>query len=161
MMRYDRQYGATVVSKLIVRGFVMVSTNRRATSEARSGASSVSVAELDCGPIVPVEAERGAIARAAQLLKTGDDRPGTLVTANTRHFPAAALDPFRVTAQAPDAFLCNLAEPDPRTMLGIIRRQADDLNAPPLSVSDVLVSLERIVPNFARLMRLAIILESR
>lgn len=37
---------------------------------------------------------------------------GIIVTSNLRHFPPTALAPFNVTAQSPDAFLCDLLASD-------------------------------------------------
>lgn len=76
-----------------------------------------------------------------------------IVTSNLRHFPAEILGPYRITAWSPDAFLCDLVTTDPPTMSKILRQQATDLIAPPVSVSELLASLEKTVPTFARLMR--------
>lgn len=83
-----------------------------------------------------------------------------IVTSNLRHFPAEILGPYQITAWSPDAFLCDLATTDPPTMFKLLRQQAADLIAPPVSIGELLTSLEQTAPVFASLMRRHLLLDS-
>jgi predicted nucleic acid-binding protein len=76
-----------------------------------------------------------------------------IVTRNIRDFPAVALGPYDIRAQAPDGFLQDLLESEPETVLRIIAEQAADLRRPSQSVDQVLARLALEVPGFVRAVR--------
>lgn len=65
-----------------------------------------------------------------------------IVTSNLRHFPADKLARYELEAQHPDEFVLNLIDLDPVAVSSVVREQAAALKNPPLSVLDVLASLE-------------------
>ncbi len=73
-----------------------------------------------------------------------------IVTENLRDFPAAACGKHNVEARSTDQFLSDLLDMDPEIMFQVICEQASDLKAPAQSIEQVLVSLARIAPEFAR-----------
>lgn len=73
---------------------------------------------------------------------------GTIVTSNLKHFPPVALDPHRIVAQSPDAFLCRLLETGSETISRVLRQLANDYRSPPLSLAQVLTSLATNAPTF-------------
>ena len=76
-----------------------------------------------------------------------------IVTSNLRHFPADKLARYELEAQHPDEFVLNLIDLDPVAVSSVVREQAAALKNPPLSVLDVLASLESagLVQSVARL----------
>jgi predicted nucleic acid-binding protein len=76
-----------------------------------------------------------------------------IITANVRHFPAAALDPYGIEARTPDAFLVDLFSLDPAAMCESIVRQAEALRYGRFSVAGVLEGLGHDAPQFAALVR--------
>ena len=77
-----------------------------------------------------------------------------IVTNNLKHFPAAAL-PRGIEAQSPDEFLINLFDLAPPAMLAVLREQAAALRKPPMTWDELLTRLEKLVPEFVQLVRLA------
>jgi hypothetical protein len=65
-----------------------------------------------------------------------------IVTANLKHFPPEALDPFDIEARGPDEFVRNLIDLDPAAVGRVIIDQAADLQAPARSVEEVVDALE-------------------
>jgi hypothetical protein len=76
------------------------------------------------------------------------DDANAIVTANLRHFPAAACAPFRIEVIHPDVFLCDLYERAPTRVRDALDQQAADLSRPPMTVDDVLERLHASVPEF-------------
>lgn len=72
-----------------------------------------------------------------------------MVTANLKHFPAAACEPFGIEAIAPDDLLCRLLESSAPTVIRMVRQFSDDTSNPPMSVDDVLDAISRSAPHFA------------
>jgi predicted nucleic acid-binding protein len=70
-------------------------------------------------------------------------RAQVIVTDNFKHFPASALASWEIEAQGADEFVLNLIDLDQQTVYGAVQRLADSLKNPPLTVDDVLDSLER------------------
>lgn len=64
-----------------------------------------------------------------------------IVTFNLADFPAAALAPYGVAAQHPDAFVGHCLDVAPQTMRRLVSEQAGALRRPPLSVDAVLDAL--------------------
>jgi hypothetical protein len=67
-----------------------------------------------------------------------------IVTRNLRDFPAAALEPHGITAWHPDAFIRNLLDIDPDSVVCAVRDQAASLVNPPVSMAELLGIFERI-----------------
>lgn len=76
----------------------------------------------------------------------------TIVTANLRHFPAAALRPHRVVAQTPDRFLQGLLRRHPARLLDLLAEQGADLRQP-RTLDAILDTLAQHVPGFVRAAR--------
>jgi len=57
-------------------------------------------------------------------------RARTVVTANLKHFPAAACEPFGIEAIAPDDLLCRLLESSAPTVIRMVRQFSDDTSNP-------------------------------
>jgi predicted nucleic acid-binding protein len=76
-----------------------------------------------------------------------------IVTINLRDFPADELEPYQIEAQHPDEFVLNLIDLDPIAVANVVREQSEALKNPPLSIADVLASLESagVVQSVARL----------
>jgi hypothetical protein len=66
-----------------------------------------------------------------------------VVTANLRHFPEAALTPFKLVAEHPDAFLSRLIGGDEESARAVFRELRDDLKNPPQSLREIADTLER------------------
>jgi hypothetical protein len=79
-----------------------------------------------------------------------------IVTTNLADFPDAVLAPHEIEAQHPDEFVLNLIDLDAATVARVVDEQAAALKNPPMSVADVLDSLERtgLVQAVARLREL-------
>lgn len=94
-------------------------------------------------PLVPaMQNDPGDRHVVAAALKCGAQ---VIVTANLKHFTAL---PDGVEAQSPDEFLCNLFDLDPVEMVELLRRQAADLQRPPVVFDDLLERLRRVTPEF-------------
>lgn len=83
-----------------------------------------------------------------------------IVTYNLKDFPANRLSPFGVLAQHPDVFLAALLDFAPAIVYEAIRRQREGLRNPPMSVEELLSTLERhrLTQSVARLRPLASLL---
>ncbi len=71
-----------------------------------------------------------------------------VVTINLRHFPTAACEPLGVEAMHPDDFLLVLFSKAPGLVRALLRKQAADLSAPPMTYRALLGLLEKSVPRF-------------
>jgi predicted nucleic acid-binding protein len=67
-----------------------------------------------------------------------------IVTFNTRDFPADVLAPLDIEVKHPDDFVIDQIHLDPGAVIGTVQQQANALKNPPLTIDDVLNSLERI-----------------
>lgn len=74
---------------------------------------------------------------------------GAIVTANVRHFPAAACDPWDVDIYSPDEFLVAVHEQEPEAVLEVLVQQVAGLRNPPMTVADLVALLGRVVGGFA------------
>jgi hypothetical protein len=73
-----------------------------------------------------------------------------IITANTKDFTAAALEPLGLEAVRPDDFLLDQLDLSPPTILQVIREQAARTRRPPLTPRDLATLLGRAgVPGFA------------
>ncbi len=70
-------------------------------------------------------------------------RCDVIVTANVKDFPAAALTPFGIDLQHPDAFLCNHLNLAPGVFCSCIQKIRRRLKNPPYSVEQYLDTLSR------------------
>jgi predicted nucleic acid-binding protein len=73
-----------------------------------------------------------------------------IVTSNLKDFREL---PEGIGARSPDDFLCDLFEAAPEAMAEIVKDQAAALKRPPVSLSELLVGLEKTVPRFVRAFR--------
>jgi predicted nucleic acid-binding protein len=90
------------------------------------------------------EKDRHVLAAAA---RAGAD---SIVTFNTRDFPPASVAPFAVDVVHPDDFLLDQLDLFPSTVCAVLRELSEDYVAPPMTVADVLETLERAgTPRFA------------
>jgi hypothetical protein len=74
-----------------------------------------------------------------------------IITANTRHFPVASLQPYGITAVVPDVFLLSLLDRYPETMVQVLVEQAAVLkhgDGTPFTGEEVLATLSQHVPRF-------------
>ena len=69
-----------------------------------------------------------------------------IVTINTKHFPASALDPWDIEAQRPDQFLTGLFDLNPDAALRVIETQATQTRRPSLTVERVLNNVKQFAP---------------
>jgi len=67
----------------------------------------------------------------------------TIVTANLRDFPAAALAPFEIEALHPDAFMEKLLAARPMEVVAALRELREDMRKPPISVAELLAAMSR------------------
>lgn len=77
----------------------------------------------------------------------------TIVTFNIRHFQAPTVEPFGISTETPDVFLCLLLSLDADRVVGIINQQAEDHANPPLSPIHLVDRLTRHAPEFSRQLR--------
>lgn len=75
----------------------------------------------------------------ASAVEAGAD---VIVTFNSRHFPASALEPLNIQAQHPDEFVTRLLDTDEAVVCAILRSQRMDLKNPPKSADELLDTLE-------------------
>jgi hypothetical protein len=66
-----------------------------------------------------------------------------IVTANLKHFPAAALRQWDIEAKSPDDFVLDQIGIDGRTVAVCVQQIADSRTRPPQDTEDVLSQLER------------------
>jgi predicted nucleic acid-binding protein len=66
-----------------------------------------------------------------------------IVTFNVKDFPQDALAPWDVEAAHPDAFLEAQIDLNPQIVYAVLQRIADSCKRPPLTVADLLETLER------------------
>jgi PIN domain len=75
----------------------------------------------------------------------------TIVTANLRHFPAASLQPHRITPVSPDQFLQDMLSTDADTVLAALSQQVRRYRRPPMDLDGLLTRLGRAgAPEFAK-----------
>jgi predicted nucleic acid-binding protein len=86
---------------------------------------------------LPDPADRHVLAAA---IKAGAQ---VIVTANLKHFPAAALRQWDVEAKSPDGFVLDQVGIDGRTVAACVQQSADSRTRPPQDIEDVLTQLER------------------
>lgn len=67
-----------------------------------------------------------------------------IVTANLKDFPAAALAPYEVEAQHPDAFVSQLIDLNPDKAVDAFRQQVAGLRKPPMTAQQVLAILRKV-----------------
>lgn len=72
-----------------------------------------------------------------------------IITANLKHFPEEALNPWEIEAQHPDTFLIHLFDFAPEQMIKVVQLSAQDRRNP-VSELDFLTRLNKTVPNFAQ-----------
>ena len=75
----------------------------------------------------------------------------SIITFNTRHFPAQATDPFNIAVVHPDEFLIDLYYLDPDRVVHVLHEQGSDLN-PTKSFEDILRLLRPSCPRFVQLL---------
>ena len=80
-------------------------------------------------------------------------KANVIVTQNLKDFPPNLLAPFEVEAQSPDRFLAHLFQIDRELIMQILIKQAEDLHNPPVTVPEVLATLEQHAPVFVNLVR--------
>ena len=66
-----------------------------------------------------------------------------IVTFNLRHFPAAALEPYRIEAIHPDDFVLNQVELQPYEALAAVKKMRARLTRPPQSAAELIATLAR------------------
>lgn len=71
-----------------------------------------------------------------------------IVTENLRDFPESTRSPYAIEAISSDQFLSTLLDTSERTMVNVIRDQAADLDAPPMTVDELLAILSNWAPMF-------------
>ena len=73
-----------------------------------------------------------------------------IVTWNKAHFPLGACAPYDIQVHDPDEFLCDLWSVDPGVMANVLTLQAEHLVNPPQTVHQIIETLLRSVPQFAK-----------
>ena len=76
-----------------------------------------------------------------------------LVTFNLADFAVEACAPLGIDPIHPDEFLLILDAISPAAIEAVLAQQAVDLRNPPMSLADLLTSLERATPKFAQAVR--------
>jgi hypothetical protein len=69
---------------------------------------------------------------------------GVIVTYNTRDFPSAALEPYGIDAQHPDAFVAHLIDLDAASVCAAVQNQRESLQHPPYSARELLDTFRRL-----------------
>jgi predicted nucleic acid-binding protein len=93
--------------------------------------------DLIPGLSLPDPGDRHVLAAAIRA------RANMIVTRNLRHFPKAVLEPYRIEAQHPDAFVCYLIHLAPQTVCEAVRSHRQHLKKPPKNVEEYLETLTR------------------
>lgn len=100
--------------------------------------------ELEAGLWLPDADDRHVVASAVRGGAQG------IITANTKDFPATALEPLGLEAVHPDDFLLDQLDLSPATLLQVMREQTAHTKRPPLTPRDLATLLGRAgVPDFA------------
>jgi len=73
-----------------------------------------------------------------------------IVTSNLKHFRAV---PAGIEAVSPDTFLAGFFKVDPDGVVDLLRRQAADLDRPPMTMGELVDRLARSDPAFSRRVR--------
>jgi predicted nucleic acid-binding protein len=94
-------------------------------------------------PVMPC-AEGDRHVQAAALLAGAE----LIVTNNLADFPPSALSQYNMQAKIADEFLLDCFVLDPSLLADVVRRQAADLQHPPMTMDEVLAGLEKQVPRF-------------
>ncbi len=103
---------------------------------------------LEAQVSLPDEKDRHVVAAAIRAEAT------TIVTANTRDFPASALAPWGIDAEHPDTFLMKQLDTHVNTMRIIVEEISRATSRPPLNFNEILNQLERSgAPETARHLR--------
>ena len=68
--------------------------------------------------------------------------PSTLLTANTKDFPAAELAARGVTVRRPDDYFLDLFEAEPDAIHEVLSAMSRDRSQPPMTMADILGALE-------------------
>ncbi|MGH7180015.1 MAG: PIN domain-containing protein [Tepidisphaeraceae bacterium] len=77
-----------------------------------------------------------------------------LLTFNQRDFPAAALSAYGITAPHPDAFLCQLMDEEPATVLTVIEGMKTKRTRPEITADQLLEKLLRLrITGFVKALR--------
>lgn len=77
-----------------------------------------------------------------------------LVTANRRDFPPSSVDPYDIRVLHPDDFLLDQVDLYPEVVVRSLRKQAEAMRNPPLTLDTLLDALARCgVPDFAARVR--------
>jgi hypothetical protein len=99
------------------------------------------------GLTLPDAGDRHILAAAIEA------RAGLILTFNLKHFPSESLGPFGLTAQHPDAFLCDLLAADPETVFAVVDAARLNLSrtAPPSDAFIEALARQRLVSFAARL----------
>lgn len=92
---------------------------------------------LEGGLTLPDADDRHVLAAA---IHAGAD---IIVTSNLKDFPADALAPHHLEAQHPDEFLVGLIDRSSGLVLAVIHEQAAALVRPPITVEDLLATLQQ------------------
>ncbi|MBX5446213.1 MAG: PIN domain-containing protein [Sphaerobacter sp.] len=99
---------------------------RDAFEDATVQVEGIEISRMDAAPD-----DRHVVAAA---VRSGAD---LIVTANTRHFPAAVLDPLQIQVKTPDEFLCDLFDLEPVLLARLVEEQAACLRNPPMSAVEL------------------------
>lgn len=78
-----------------------------------------------------------------------------IVTANTKDFPASALDPYEIDAVTPDAFLLDQLDLYPVQTVQCVQELVADRQRPAETVDSFLPKLTKTAPEFARALHTA------
>lgn len=76
-----------------------------------------------------------------------------IVTSNLDDFPADALEPFNIEAQAPDQFVLDLANLAPARVAAVIQQQSAALRNPPRTIDELLDDLSDSLPRAVATLR--------
>lgn len=135
----------------------LVSTGRMTAERAMNLEATIKAAFPEAMVEVPVglalqmtnhPGDRHVLAAAVAASANG------IATFNLKHFPAYALEPWNIEAMSPDAFLSELYDKSPLSMVQVVRQQSKDLRKPPMTVAELLDLLSKQVPEFALKVRL-------
>lgn len=78
-----------------------------------------------------------------------------IVTANVTDFPHEPLAELGIAIQTPDEFLANQARLAPDIAVRVLGEQAAELQHPPMTLDELLASMERSYPSFVATVRQA------